>query len=97
MTRSSGVHERTAKHSFALSVRQHSKAVLIGVQEWMRVALNHYRAAAAYEQLSRLSDTELCRRGLSRETLARDVVEAAVAHRFTENLPPLTEVGDRRP
>jgi hypothetical protein len=82
-----GVHERTGWLSSLLSLRQRSSSVLFGVQERMRVALNHYRAAAAYEQLSRLSDAELCRRGLSRETLAREVVEAAAAHRFTENLP----------
>jgi hypothetical protein len=34
---------------------------------------DHYAAAAMYEQLSRLSDAELQRRGLSRSTLARDV------------------------
>jgi hypothetical protein len=33
----------------------------------------YYEAAAVYEDLSRLSDVELLRRGLSRGTLARDV------------------------
>ena len=35
---------------------------------------DHYAAWAAYEQLQRLSDAELRRRGLSRELLARDVL-----------------------
>jgi hypothetical protein len=34
---------------------------------------DYYAAAAVYEQLSRLSDAELSRRGLSRDTLARDI------------------------
>jgi hypothetical protein len=34
---------------------------------------DYYAAAAAYEQLSRLSDAELHRRGLARDTLARDI------------------------
>ena len=36
----------------------------------------YYAAAATYEQLARLSDAELHRRGLSRATLGRDVCEA---------------------
>jgi len=41
----------------------------------------YYAATAMYEQLSRLSDTELARRGLSRGNLARDVL--AVCDRTT--------------
>jgi hypothetical protein len=41
---------------------------------WFRTCADYYNAAAVYEQLSGLSDAELRRRGLSRETLARDVV-----------------------
>ena len=43
---------------------------------WIRTAANYYAAAALYEQLSRLSDSELKRRGLSRANLAHDVVAA---------------------
>jgi hypothetical protein len=43
---------------------------------WVRTCADYYDAAAAYEQLSRLSNAELQRRGLSRETLAREVCEA---------------------
>ena len=38
--------------------------------------LEYYTAATMYEQLSKLSDAELQRRGLSRHTLMRDVVAA---------------------
>ncbi len=41
---------------------------------WFRTCADYYNAASAYERLSGLSDAELRRRGLSRETLARDVV-----------------------
>ena len=36
---------------------------------------DYYAAAGLYEQLRGLSDAELQRRGLSRDTLARDVCE----------------------
>src|SRR5262245_38786626 len=42
----------------------------------IKVMADHYAAAATYEQLSRLSDAELQRRGLSRENLAREVLSA---------------------
>ena len=44
-----------------------------GLTQWIRTAADYYDAAAAYEDLARLSDGELERRGLSRETLAREV------------------------
>jgi hypothetical protein len=40
---------------------------------WADTCADYYAAAAMYEQLSRLSDSELARRGLARATLARDV------------------------
>jgi hypothetical protein len=43
---------------------------------WVRTAADYYTAAAVYEQLSRLSDAELQRRGLSRANLARDIAQA---------------------
>jgi hypothetical protein len=46
----------------------------IAVVGWIRTAANYYAAAALYEQLSGLSDSELKRRGLSRANLAHDVV-----------------------
>ena len=41
---------------------------------WAETCADYYAAAANYEQLSVLSDAELARRGLSRATLARDVM-----------------------
>lgn len=43
------------------------------VRDYAETAADYYAAAALYEQLSRLSDADLRRRGLSRDTLARDV------------------------
>jgi len=40
---------------------------------WITTCADHYAAAAAYEELSRLSDTQLRHRGLSRDILARDL------------------------
>src|SRR5262245_16491890 len=41
--------------------------------KWLRDCVDAYAAAAAYENLSRLSDRELARQGLSRDILARDL------------------------
>ena len=46
------------------------------VADWARTCADYYDASGTYEQLSRLSDAELQRRGLSRESLARDVIDA---------------------
>jgi hypothetical protein len=43
---------------------------------WIDACADFYAAAAAYEQLSRLCDAELHRRGLSRATLAADIAKA---------------------
>jgi hypothetical protein len=43
--------------------------------DWIETAADYYAAAAMYEQLSKLSDAELQRRGLSRATLASDVCD----------------------
>jgi hypothetical protein len=47
-----------------------------GIAGYIGAIADHYAAWAAYEQLSRLSDAELRRRGLSREQLTRDVLLA---------------------
>ena len=44
---------------------------------WIETCADYYDAAAVYDQLSRLSDAELRRRGLSRTTLARQICEAS--------------------
>jgi hypothetical protein len=46
------------------------------IADWLATAAEYYSAAAVYEQLSRLSDGELQRRGLSRATLASDICRA---------------------
>jgi hypothetical protein len=43
------------------------------IATWATTCADYYAAAAMYEQLSRLSNAELERRGLNRATLARDV------------------------
>jgi hypothetical protein len=43
---------------------------------WLRTCVDHYDAAALYEDLNRLSDAELARRGLERPDLARDILAA---------------------
>ncbi len=44
-----------------------------GVGQWLRTCAHYHEAAATYEDLARLSNAELSRRGLRRDTLARDV------------------------
>ena len=41
--------------------------------DYVNTCADYYAAAAMYEQLSRLSNAELERRGLNRATLAQDV------------------------
>ena len=43
---------------------------------WLNARADYYAAAAIYEQLNKLSNTELHRRGLSRDTLVRDARES---------------------
>ena len=43
---------------------------------WLNACADYYAAAAMYEYLSKLSDAELHRRGLSRDTLTRDVFQS---------------------
>jgi hypothetical protein len=50
------------------SLRQH-------IEAWAEGLASGYAAAALYEQLSRLSDAELARRGIPRAELHRRVLE----------------------
>jgi hypothetical protein len=43
---------------------------------WLAVCADYYAAAVQYEELRRLSNAELRRRGLDRQTLARDICAA---------------------
>jgi len=49
------------------------RSLLTIVVVWIRNCADHYAAAAAYDNLSPLSDTQLQHRGLSRDILARDL------------------------
>jgi hypothetical protein len=49
------------------------KSLGLRIVAWADHFADNWAAAAMYEQLSRLSDAELARRGLSRGTLAHDV------------------------
>jgi hypothetical protein len=46
---------------------------------WVNSCADYYAAAAMYERLGRLSNVELHARGLSRDTLARDVFESCAS------------------
>lgn len=68
---------RTARRPASTFPRA-ARVSLVGkrIADWLATAADYYTAAAAYEQLSRLSDAELRRRGLSRATLAWDISQA---------------------
>lgn len=65
-------------HSTAKISQNHGgvRPIAPRVSAWIETCVDYYAAAATYEQLSRLSDTELHRRGLARATLGRDVCGA---------------------
>lgn len=46
------------------------------IAEFLATCADYNAAAAIHDELSRLSDAELRRRGLSRATLGRDICEA---------------------
>jgi hypothetical protein len=52
-----------------------------GIVKWLRACTDYYAASALYEQLNRLSDAELYRRGLNRSTLARDIFDSVEHNR----------------
>jgi len=55
------------------TIRRFVKAIAVSASVWATARANYLANAAIYKQLTRLSDAELHRRGLSRSTLARDV------------------------
>jgi hypothetical protein len=73
------MHESFAPHnavvtfSASASKRPLSPGLLARVTAWVKSCADRYAAAAAYEELSRLSDAQLKHRGLSRDILARDL------------------------
>jgi len=48
-------------------------SVANGFVAWVDSCADYWAAAALYHSLRRLSDSELKKRGLSRDTLARDI------------------------
>jgi hypothetical protein len=50
-----------------------ARGLLRRAADWIEACADYYAASVMYEELLRLSDAELRRRGLSRETLARDI------------------------
>ena len=53
------------------------KSLTKGIASWVQSTADLWAAAALYEALRRLSDAELHKRGLSRDTLARDVFQSS--------------------
>ncbi len=58
------------------------KSLAQHVRTWLSCCCAYRASAAMYEKLSKLSNAELHRRGLSRDTLARDVFQSC--HRRAE-------------
>ena len=52
------------------------RRIAVGAADWVRTCADHYAAAGLYERLSKLSDAELHRRGLSRSSLARSIFDS---------------------
>jgi len=52
------------------------RRIAVGTANWVRTCADYYAAAGLYERLSGLSDTELHRRGLSRDALAKNIFDS---------------------
>jgi hypothetical protein len=65
--------EGVASNAAAAPTRSTWRTLLLSLAAWVERCADHYAAAAVYKELSRLSDAELKRRGLSRDILARDL------------------------
>jgi hypothetical protein len=60
----------------AASLSSSIKSLARFVVAWIDTCADYYAAGAMYEQLSKLSNAELHKRGLSRDTLAREVFQS---------------------
>jgi hypothetical protein len=60
----------------AASLSSSVKSLTKDIASWVQNCADHWAAAALYDSLHRLSDTELHKRGLSRDTIARDVFQS---------------------
>ena len=69
------MHERFVPYDIVLAASRQPlwRDLLARVAAWIKGCADDYAAAVAYDELSRLSDAELKRRGLSRDILARDL------------------------
>ena len=63
-------------HETAASLSRSMKSFVQRMKTWMGTCADYYEAASLYDELRRLSDAELRKRGLSRDTVARDVCQA---------------------
>lgn len=61
--------------SASIEARSRLRLLYARLVKWLKGCAEAYAAAAAYENLSRLSDAELRHRGLSRDVLARDLMK----------------------
>jgi truncated hemoglobin YjbI len=68
-------HEAAAAER-AASLFNSVKSLTKGIARWLQSCADYWAAAALYESLHSLSEAELLRRGLSRDTLARDVFQS---------------------
>jgi hypothetical protein len=65
--------EATVRNASGFGLRRRIASFAERMAHWIEATAGRYAAAAIYDQLSRLSDAERQRRGLSRETLANDL------------------------
>ena len=69
--------EQALRTAGGFPLKKQISSVVRRIADYIDTMAAYYAAAAIYEQLSRLSDAELQRRGLSRENLARAVIAAS--------------------
>ena len=70
------------------SVRSTTRSVVV----WLKVCANCCATVALYEELNRLSDAELRRRGLSRDTIARHALNMCTLTDQLDARAPATRV-----
>jgi hypothetical protein len=71
-------HEQAVVHETIVadtttSLSRSIKSLAEGFVTWMESCADYWAAAALYDALRKLPDSELQKRGLSRDTLARDI------------------------
>jgi hypothetical protein len=71
-------HEQAVTHETIVaattrSLSRSAKSIAEGFVAWVDSCADYWAAAALYDSLRKLSDSELRKRGLSRDTLARDI------------------------